>query len=127
MVIWPAFGILGGVFQGIRTAWTTFWLIAPSQWTARRGRSLLTALSIAIAVATLIGISLSSSAARRAYRDLARELEGTPALEVLPAAEDGAVADAVVERLRDDPRFIAVAPRIRRWTILRFQGKRAKT
>lgn len=115
------------MFQGIRTAWTTFWLIAPSQWTARRGRSLLTALSIAIAVATLIGISLSSSAARRAYRDLARELEGTPALEVLPAAEDGAVADAVVERLRDDPRFIAVAPRIRRGTIVRFQGKRAKT
>jgi putative ABC transport system permease protein len=58
------------------------------QWRARPGRLLLTILSVAIAVAAVLGTSFAQSSVRRAYHEMNAALEGPPILDVV-AREGG--------------------------------------
>ena len=57
------------------------------EWRLRYGRAILTALSVAFAVAIVFGSSLAASMVRRAYSSVSQALEGPPALEIV--AEKG--------------------------------------
>lgn len=98
------------------------------EWLSRPGRALLTALSVAIAVATLMGVLLAAKSSRSAYRSLSAELEGPPSLEIL-AKEGGrfeaASLDAKVKEIAG-PKPLATLPMLFRGTIARIRGERAK-
>ncbi len=58
------------------------------EWRARPGRAVLTLLSVAFAVAAVLGTSLAQSMVRRSYAAMSDALAGPPALDIV-AAEGG--------------------------------------
>ncbi len=89
---------------------------------------MLTALSVAIAVATLMGVLLAAKSSRSAYRNLSTELEGPPSLEVLPKA-GGSMSPDFGDRLTpltEGTKPVTVLPLLFRGTLARLEGKRAK-
>jgi putative ABC transport system permease protein len=96
------------------------------EWRARPGRAVLTLLSVAFAVAAVLGTSLAQSMVRQSYAALSDALAGPPALDIV-AAEGGRFPLADVPPLNDLQGVRATMPMMFRATIARAAGKRWKT
>ena len=78
---------------------------------------LLTLLSIVIGVASVVSISLSTSAARVAQRTLVKAVSGKASLEI--QAEGGAAFDESLQsKLREIPDIELLSPSLRRFSTL---------
>ncbi len=93
------------------------------QWRQRPARTALSIVSVAIAVAAVLGVTLAQSSVRLAFRELLAATEGHPAVEIV--AIDGGRFDAArvpgVDHL-DGAR--AATPLVTRATLARVNGKR---
>lgn len=115
------------MFFELRSTVTTLMLLGRSQWRSRWGRSLLTMLSIAIAVMTIVGVWISGDATQAAYRSLSEEVEGPPAIE-LSAAEEALPISAEGEaQIASVAGITHMLPRLVRGVQLRHEGQRLKT
>src|SRR6185295_9728086 len=79
------------------------------QWRQRPARTVLSILSVAIAVAAVFGVALAQSSVRLGYRKLIQAVEGSPALEML-SASGGRIAIDDAPKLSDIPGVRAVVP-----------------
>ena len=93
------------------------------QWRERPARTVLSILSVAIAVAAVFGVALAQSSVRLGYRKLIQAVEGSPALEILSTA-GGRIAVDEAPKLLDVPGVRAAAPIVTRGTLARIKGKR---
>jgi putative ABC transport system permease protein len=93
------------------------------QWRQRPGRTLLSIASVAIAVAAVLGVTLSQAAVRLGYRKLLEVTEGRPALEIVAAA-GGRFAVQRVPKLADISGIRTACPIVTRATMVRSHGKR---
>jgi len=96
------------------------------EWRARPGRAVLTLLSVAFAVAAVLGTSLAQSMVRQSYAALSDALAGPPALDIV-AAEGGRFPLADVPPLEALQGVRATMPMMFRATSVRAAGKRWKT
>jgi putative ABC transport system permease protein len=95
------------------------------QWRQRPARTLLSILSVAIAVAAVFGVALAQAGVRLSYRKLLQAVEGRPALEIL-SASGGRFSVADVPRMTDIPGVLAEIPIATRATLARVRGKRLR-
>jgi putative ABC transport system permease protein len=67
------------------TGWpsSTLWKYATRQLLRRPGRTLLTLLGIVCGVATIVAVTLTTQATRRAYHDMFANVTGRASLEVV--------------------------------------------
>ena len=93
------------------------------QWRQRPARTVLSVLSVAIAVAAVFGVALAQSSVRLGYRKLIQAVEGSPALEIL-SASGGRIAIDEGPNFSDIPGVRAAAPIVTRGTLARVNGKR---
>ena len=83
-------------------------------------------LSVAIAVAAVLGTALAQTSVRVGVRNLSKEIGGRPALEIVSLAGGRLAVDDVPE-LTDIPGIEASFPLVTRATLARSQGKRMRT
>ncbi len=93
------------------------------QWRRRPARTVLSILSVAIAVAAVLGVALAQTSVRLGYRKLLEAVEGRPALEVV-LVEGGRFDAEQVPKLADVSGVAAEIPIVTRATLARVQGKR---
>lgn len=93
------------------------------QWRERPARTVLSILSVAIAVAAVFGVALAQSSVRLGYRKLIQAVEGSPALEIL-SASGGRIAIDEAPKFSDIPGVRAAVPVVTRGTLARIKGKR---
>lgn len=93
------------------------------QWRQRKGRTALSILSVAIAVAAVLGTALSQSSVRSGVRSITRAVGGRPALEIVSAA-GGRLSPSELPEIDDIPGVEASFPLVTRATLARTQGKR---
>ncbi len=93
------------------------------QWRQRPARTVLSVLSVAIAVAAVFGVALAQSSVRLGYRKLIQAVEGSPALEVL-SASGGRITLDEAPKFSDIPGVRAAVPIVTRGTLARVKGKR---
>src|SRR6266852_8494628 len=87
----------------------TFWKYATRQMLRRPGRTLLTLFGIAVGVATIVAVNLTTHATRSAYHEMFTVVTGRASLEVV--AEDfGGFDDSVVASLNGLPCIKAALP-----------------
>jgi putative ABC transport system permease protein len=96
------------------------------QWRQRPARTVLSVLSVAIAVAAVFGVALAQGNVRLGYRNLQQVVEGRPSLEILPAA-GGRFEPEQVPSVADIPGVFAEIPVVTRATLARVRGKRLRT
>jgi putative ABC transport system permease protein len=89
----------------------------------RPGRTALSILSVAIAVAAVLGTALAQTSVRQGVRNLSREVGGRPALEIVSLA-GGRLVESEVPDTADIPGATAGFSIISRGTIARVHGKR---
>src|SRR5438067_6298498 len=87
------------------------WTYTARELRRRPGRTLLTLLGVALALATVVATRLTVAAVRRAYRDLFEGVAGGPALEVTAAGAGGFDAGPVAG-LVCVPGVRAIQPRV---------------
>ena len=89
------------------------------QWKKRPARAVLTVFSVAIAVACVLGSSLTRSMVQQAFHRLSETLEGPPAIELV-SAEGGRFAQARLSSMPASSSSMAFARASRRvarsWT-----------
>src|SRR5262249_35718699 len=92
-------------------SWTspTFWKYATWPMLRRPGRTLLTLFGIALGVATIVAVTLTTQATRSAYQEMFAAVTGRASLEVV-AEGFGGFDDAVVARLNNVPGIKAAVP-----------------
>ena len=95
------------------------------QWQRRPVRLLLTVLSVAIAVAAVLGTSVAQSIVRSAYRNLESAAAGPPAIDII-SSQGGRFAGTNLPSLSDLPPVRGAVPLLVRTTILRGKGQRAR-
>ncbi len=101
------------------------WHISLREVQRRPGRTLLTVLSVAIGVAVLISVALSSSAVQGTFRELYQSLAGKAALQVV--AEGGGPFDQVIaERLGRVKGVRAALPLLQRPGLIYVRHKRVQ-
>ena len=88
----------------------------------RPGRTLLTLLSVVIAVAGLVAVSFATQSTRRAFDDIYQTMAGRAALEVSAPIGD-TFDETILDTISRVPGVKAAAPLIQRRTIL-YIGKR---
>ena len=93
------------------------------QWRQRPARTLLSILSVAIAIAAALGTALAQSSVRKGVVALQNEIGGAPTLEIVSVA-GGRFAPADVPPLTDVPGVTHVFPVVSRPTMGRVHGKR---
>ncbi len=96
------------------------------QWRQRRARTALSIMSVAIAAAAVLGVTLAQTSVRMAYRDLLAATEGRPTLEIV-AAEGTRFDPSTVPDVNDIPGVQSVTPLVTRATLGRSGGKRFRT
>lgn len=96
------------------------------QWRLRPGRCSLSVLSLAIALASVIGTMLSQQSVRGNYRRLSDKVEGTPAIDVVAEA-GGRFAVRDVPALSGIDGVSNVIPMATRTGVLRTGGNRVQT
>lgn len=99
------------------------WL-AWRQWKLRPWRAALSVLSVAIAVAAMLGTSIARSMVHEAYDAIARAVNGQPTLDLV--AEQGGRFSPNALPTGSVPGVKGVVPLLFRGTILRFKGNRAR-
>ncbi|MEX2112634.1 MAG: FtsX-like permease family protein, partial [Pirellulales bacterium] len=96
------------------------------QWRQRRARTALSIISVAIAAAAVLGVTLAQTSVRMAYRKLLAATEGQPTLEIV-ASEGTRFDPASVPKIGDIPGIQAATPLVTRATMGRSGGKRFRT
>jgi putative ABC transport system permease protein len=99
------------------------WRFSLREVQQRPARSLFTLLSVAIGVAVIVSVSLSSTSARQAYRELYEALAGRAALEVV-AQGGGTFAESVAERLAQTPGVRGAVPLVQRPGLIYVRHRR---
>lgn len=115
------------MFLELRATLATLLILGRSQWRSRWGRSVLTMLSIAIAVTTIVGVWISGDATQAAYQALAEEVEGPPAVELAAEEETANLTPQEIAQATKLPGVQHVLPRLVRGANVRFRGQKAKT
>jgi putative ABC transport system permease protein len=92
-------------------------------WRERPARALLSVFSVAVAVAAVLGTAIAQSSVRQGARQLAREVDRRPAVEIVAAA-GGRLAVRNVPDIRNVPGVADVIPMASRATLARVGGKR---
>ena len=92
-------------------SWTspTFWKYATRPMLRRPGRTLLTLFGIALGVATIVAVTLTTQATHSAYHEMFAAVTGRASLEVV-AEGFGGFDDAVAARLNNVPGIKAAVP-----------------
>lgn len=96
------------------------------QWRQRPGRALLTVLSVAIAVAAVLGTAFAQSTVRRAYESMNAALEGPPVLDIVTAG-GGRFPPGDAPRMDNLPGVVSIAPLVFRATTVRYAGNSWRT
>ncbi|MEX2119374.1 MAG: FtsX-like permease family protein [Pirellulales bacterium] len=91
----------------------TLWRYSLRQTQRRPARAVLTLLGIVIGVATIVAVSVTTQAARRAYREMFEALTGRASLEVVAEAMAGFEAEQAQE-LMSLPLVMAAVPLIQK-------------
>ena len=86
------------------------------------GRSLLTLLSIAIGIASVVAVSLATATTRQAYQRMYEEIAGRAALEITGPANVG-FPEEVAETVALVPGVQAAVPSYQRATRIIFEHK----
>ena len=89
----------------------------------RPNRALLTLLSIAIAIAAIVAVSLGTATTQDAYRRMYEELAGRAALQIT-AVGQGVFDASLAARLQEVPGVQAAVPSLQRLTVVYFEQKR---
>lgn len=92
------------------------------QWRQRPARNLLSLLSIAIAVAAVLGTRVAQTSVRANYRNLTKAVETAPAIDIVASA-GGRFSLASLPDIKDIPGITEPAPILARATSGRIQGK----
>lgn len=100
-----------------------YWRFAWRELKQRPSRPILTLLSIVIGVGAVVAVTISSSTSRRAFDQIFQTVAGNASLEV--STPVGTTFDEkIVPKLRELPGVKAVAPLIKRYTMM-YEGKRS--
>jgi len=100
------------------------WQFSRNEFRRRPGRNLLTLGSVAIGVATLLAVSVSSVTTHNAFREMYQTLAGRAALEVRAEGGDSFEAAEVLKTLDAMPEIKAAVPVFQRPTVLFFHSQR---
>ncbi len=95
-------------------------------WRQRPGRTILSAASVTIAIAAVLGTALAQSSVRRGMRELTRVVDKYPAVEVV-SASGGRFESSHAPNLSQLPGVQSVVPVVARATMARVNGKRFRT
>ncbi|NLX99745.1 MAG: FtsX-like permease family protein [Rhodopirellula sp.] len=103
-----------------------WWIVAVNQMRERKGRSLLTLSSVAIAVAAVLSVMVAAVTTRSGWQQLYETVGGRAALEVL--AETGeSFSSEVLEALSSTPGVKTAVPAIQRPTIVYANDRRVQS
>jgi len=102
-----------------------FHLIAHG-WRQRPARTLLSVASVAIAIAAVLGTSLSQSSVRQGVRKLNQAIDKFPAIDVV-SVSGGRFNESDAPDLGGVPDIGAAVPVVARATLARVKGKRFRT
>ena len=111
--------------RGDQGARMKLWKLSLRQAQSRPGRVVLTLFSVVIGVAATVSVSLSIATTRPVYQKMSEAMVGRAGVEVAAAA-GGTLNEDILPILEKTPGVKAVAPALRRRTILYHNGKRAK-
>jgi len=100
------------------------WLVW-RQWTLRPWRASVSTFSVAIAVAAMLGTSISQSTVHDAYDTMTRAVNGSPTLDLIPAAGGRFLVDELPSGTMQGVK--SIVPVLLRGTILRFKGQRLRS
>ena len=98
------------------------WKFTARELCRRPGRSLLTFLSIAMAVAAVVAVSLSTAATRRAAQEIYESVAGRAAVEVVDRGGE-TFDQRVVAALEQTPGVAAAIPRLQEPTVMFAKGQ----
>ncbi len=101
------------------------WKLIARELRSRPGRATLTLLSIAIAVAAVVAVSLGTAAARRASREMYESITGRAELEVVQES-GGTYDERVVATIAQTPGVAAAIPVLRQLTVLYAPNSRVR-
>src|SRR5271157_1813719 len=100
----------------------TTWRLIERDLQRHPGRTVLTLLSIAIGIASVIAASLATATTRQAYRRMYEEIAGRAALQVTAPA-NGTFPQEVAEQIAQVPGVQAAVPSYQRATRIVFEHK----
>jgi putative ABC transport system permease protein len=103
----------------------TSWGHALQELGRRRGRSLLSLLSVAIAVAAIVAVTSAAATTRKAYQQVFEALSGRADLEVV-ARGNARFKQSTGDAIRQVPGVRSVVPVLHRATIVYAHGTKAK-
>jgi putative ABC transport system permease protein len=95
-------------------------------WRERPGRAVLSLVSVAIAVAAVLGTALAQSSVRLGVKKLTASLDEHPALEIVSTSGERLEA-AEVPAVASVPGVVAAIPVVSRATLARVHGKRFRS
>ena len=95
------------------------------QWRQRPARTLLSILSVTIAVAAVFGVVLAQASVRLGYRKIWEAVEGRPALEIVQTS-GGRFDPTEVPNVNDIAGVFAEVPIVTRASLARVHGKRIR-
>jgi putative ABC transport system permease protein len=95
-------------------------------WIHRRGRMLVSVLSLAIAVAAVCGTMLAQSSVRSSYARMTQAVGGRPTLDIL-SAEGGTFPAAALPNLDKLVNSVTATASLARPILARHQGERFRT
>jgi putative ABC transport system permease protein len=101
------------------------WRFALRELYQRRGRSLLSLFSVAVAVASIVAVGSAASSTRAAYQRVFKALAGRADLEIV-ARGGGAFEEQFADDVSHLSGVRAVVPVFHRGTLLIARGKRAR-
>lgn len=104
---------------------TVLWKFALRHALARPGRTVLSLLSVVIAVAAVTSVSIATSTTRLAYQEMFASVSGRAELEVTVGG-DGTFDESVVDLVAEVPGVKVAAPLVQRGTILYANEERVK-
>ena len=103
----------------------TLWKITARELARRPGRCLLTFLSVALAVAAVVAVSLATASTRSASRAMYEKITGRAALEVVAAGGE-TYDQRVVAMLEQTPGVAAAVSVLQQPTIMYAKGQRLR-
>src|SRR5690606_23024508 len=102
------------------------WYLILRSWRERPARTILSILSVAIAIATVLGTALAQSGVRQGMRKLSSAVDKHPALEIV-SASGGRFPSAEMPSLSGISGVIRAVPVTSRASTARIGGKRFRT
>ncbi|REK19513.1 MAG: hypothetical protein DWQ37_00070 [Planctomycetota bacterium] len=104
----------------------SFLYLIVRSWRQRPGRAVLSVISVATAVAAVLGTGLAQSSVRQGVASLSEELDKHPGIEIVSLSGDRLV-QADVPDVADVPGVVGVFPLVTRAALARVHGQRFRT